>query len=49
MFEAQLPARKFKDYVCTSVESYAADGIDKGWEGKTGVVTVEDSDAGANA
>lgn len=25
MFEAEVPARKFKNYVCTQVEAYAAE------------------------
>ncbi|KIW84631.1 hypothetical protein Z517_00019 [Fonsecaea pedrosoi CBS 271.37] len=29
MFEARLPARKFKGYVCTGVESYAAEAMGK--------------------
>jgi Sugar (and other) transporter len=29
MFEARLPARKFKAYVCTSTEALAAEGIAK--------------------
>lgn len=30
MFEAKLPARQFKSYVCTGVEEFAAQGIAKG-------------------
>ena len=26
MFEAKLPARKFKEYVCVGVEAFAAQG-----------------------
>lgn len=29
MFEARLPARKFKGYVCTGVERYAAEAIEE--------------------
>lgn len=30
MFEARLPARGFKGYVCTGVEGFAADAMGKG-------------------
>lgn len=29
MFEARVPARKFKHYVCANVESYAAEAMGK--------------------
>ena len=29
MFEAKVPARKFKHYVCTTTESYAAEAMGK--------------------
>ncbi len=30
MFEARIPARAFKSYVCTGIEQYAAEGVAKG-------------------
>jgi hypothetical protein len=42
MFEAKLPARKFKGYVCVGTQALAAEAMGKGLE--TGTVThVEDS------
>lgn len=53
MFEAEVPARKFKTYVCTTVERYAAEGAKKDvmeHDEQTGAIkfeseTVEDRDS----
>lgn len=47
MFEAKLPARKFKGYVCTGVERYAADAVGEKNAEKMGAVQVERVDAEA--
>lgn len=41
MFEAKLPARKFKGYVCVGVEKYAADAVGEKGAEKVGAVQVE--------
>ena len=44
MFEAKLPARKFKGYVCVGVESYAAEATGNDAlkrDEKTGAVRVD--------
>jgi hypothetical protein len=51
MFEARLPVRQFKAYVCTGVEELAAQGIAKGdliMNEKGGAVHVEMQDAKAS-
>jgi hypothetical protein len=50
MFEARVPARKFKNYVCTGVESYAAEAIGGDAlkrDEKTGAVRVETDTVGS--
>ena len=50
MFEAKLPARKFKGYVCVGVESYAAEATGNDAlkrDEKTGAVRVEARDVDA--
>ena len=47
MFEAKLPARKFKGYVCTGVEGLAAEAVGKDGvsrDEKTGAIHVETVD-----
>lgn len=49
MFEAKLPARQFKGYVCSGVEGYAADAagndvLDR--DQKTDTVTIETANVG---
>lgn len=41
MFEAKLPAGKFKGYVCVGVERYAADAVGEKAAEKVGAVQVE--------
>ena len=44
MFEAKEPARKFKTYVCTGVEGFAAEAVGKDAitrDEKTGAVRIE--------
>lgn len=41
MFEARVPARKFKTYVCTGVEAYAAQARGEKGEGKGEDLRVE--------
>lgn len=41
MFEAKLPARKFKGYVCVGVERYAADAVGEKAAEKVGAMQVE--------
>lgn len=41
MFEAKLPARKFKGYVCTGVERYAADAVGEKGAEKMGAAHTE--------
>lgn len=41
MFEAKLPARKFKGYVCEGVERYAADAVGEKSAEKVGAMQVE--------
>ena len=44
MFEAKVPARKFKTYVCVGVEGYAAEAAGKDVlhrDEKTGAVRIE--------
>jgi len=46
MFEAKLPARKFKSYVCVNVEAMAAEAVGKDSvqrEEKTGAIHVENT------
>ena len=49
MFEAGVPARKFKGYVCTGVEAYAAEGVCKEHvhRGEKGALRVETEDVGS--
>ncbi len=50
MFEAGVPARKFKTYVCHGVEAYAAEGLGKeGVEREKGGIHVEAEDVGTKA
>jgi len=51
MFEARLPARKFKGHVCTGVEGYAAEAVagNKGLEKGSGQTTTHVEELGAVA
>jgi hypothetical protein len=41
MFEARLPAREFKNYVCEKTSGYAAEGVDQVHEKNGSTVPVE--------